>query len=149
MVENNIVYVWEMRRSKDGSVQLPLDTIRSKKTAWAGNLVSGSTSTIYSVPSNRIVQINQIIATDLSGTGTKNFSLSCMNLSGEVIITPKLGKTSAISGAMTTVYDNLNFTLASGSELVYSGQKIMVSTSGSEWYGNIGITVTEDSRIDE
>lgn len=148
MVENNIVYVWEMRRSKDGSVRLPLDEIRSKKTAWAGNLVSGSTSTIYNVPSNRIVQINQIIATDLSGTA-KNFSLSCMNLSGEVIITPKLGKTSAISGAMTTVYDNLNITLASGAEQVYSGQKIMVSTSGSEWYGNIGITVTEDSRIDE
>jgi hypothetical protein len=146
-IDNNILYIWEMRRDKDGSVKLPLDTVRAKKSAHV-SVVSGAVkTTIYSVASNRKVYINQVTATDMSGN-SKWFAVSCMNLSGEVTMTPKLAPANNSSGFMTTTYDNRNDQLRSGAELVYSGQTICVA-SGPQWNGEIGITITEDSRIDE
>lgn len=147
MSDDNILYVWEMRRDKDGSVKLPLDTVRAKKSAHT-SIVSGATkTTIYTVASNRKVYVNQITATDMSGN-SKWFALSCMNLSGEVTMTPKLAPSFGNSGLVTTTYDNRNDQLRSGAELVYSGQTICVA-SGPQFNGEIGITITEDSRIDE
>lgn len=155
MVDNNIIYVWQMVRGPDGSVRLPLDPIRTKKGVFKADIIANNWNTsgiIYSNNSSQIVYVNQIIATDLSGN-SKSFALSCYNLSGEVKMTQRLGMTGNFtSGNQTSgisvIYDNLNYTFQSGSELMYSGQKIMVA-SGSQWNGEIGLTITVDPNIPE
>jgi hypothetical protein len=155
MVDNNIIYVWQMVRGPDGAVRLPLDPIRTKKGVFKAGIESGNFSAsgiIYSNNSSQIVYVNQIIATDLSGD-SKQFALSCYNLSGEVKMTQRLGLMNNWSSGQHTsgtsvLYDNLNYTFQSGSELVYSGQKIMVA-SGSTWNGEIGLTITIDPNIPE
>lgn len=147
MVENNIIYVYELRRTREAALKLPLDTVRAKETAFVAVTTSGTAATtLYNVNSSQRVYVNQITATDKSGA-SRWFALSCYNLSGETRMTPPLART-ASGQHITWIFDNRNDCLMSGAELVYSGQKIMVA-SGHAWDGDIGITFTLDPVIDE